>query len=97
MLSQLKPSAAYTVSTEKDRYLVTLFQKDGEHHYSCAEYCGAKETRIFRVMLSVDSLPRTDNQKSHAIFAECLQAIRDAGGEITSVYPAAIKVPLSAE
>jgi hypothetical protein len=90
MLPQFRPSAAYTVSTETDRYIVTLFQKDGEDHYCYGEYCGTQNTGVRRLGLPGDMANDTANQKSHAVFVECLRAIRDVGGEITAIYPTAI-------
>ena len=90
MLPRFVPSAAYTVSTAKDRYRVTLFQKDGEDHYCYAEYSGTLETAVFRLALPAEAANESANQKSHAVFVECLRAIRDNGGEIMSIYPAAV-------
>lgn len=90
MLPQFRPSAAYTVKTEKDRYHVTLFQKDGEDHYCYGEYSCTQNPAVHRLGLPSDVENETANQKSHAVFVECLRSIRDVGGEITAIYPTAV-------
>lgn len=90
MLPRFRPSAAYTVSTERDRYLVTLFQKDGEDHYCYGEYRGTRDASVCRLGLPGEAANDSANQKSHAVFVECLRAIRDVGGEITAIYPTAL-------